>query len=265
MRAIALMLPLLATAAPSAPPKVLRIAAHDFSYSMPDSLPAGTYTLEMTNDGRELHHAIVVRLDQGKRLADLHAAMKDGPPPAWVSFLGGPMGPEPGGPPASVTMRLDPGRYAVLCVIPSADGVPHVAKGMAKEFVVTGTAPREALPKADVELTLKDYQFVFSKPLRPGRQVVQVTVAQGQPHEIVVMKLAKGKSAMDVAVWAEQMAGPPPATMSGGTATIQAGATAQFALDLTPGDYALLCFEPDRKDGKPHVAHGMVQQVRVGS
>jgi len=265
MRAIALLLPFLAAAAPAAPPRVLRIAAHDFAFTMPDSLPAGTYTIEMTNDGRELHHAIVVRLDQGKRLADLHAAMKDGPPPTWASFLGGPMGPEPGSAPAAVTMRLDAGRYALVCLVPSADGVPHVAKGMAKEFVVVGATGRDALPKADTELTLRDYVFAFSRPLRTGRQVVQVTVPQGQPHEIVVMKLASGKSPMDVATWLEKPVGPPPASLAGGMAPIQSGATAQFTLDLTPGEYALLCFVPDQKDGKPHVAHGMMQQVRVGS
>lgn len=35
------------------------------------------------------------------------------------------------------------------------------------------------------------------------------------------------------------------------------------ALDLAPGRYAILCFLPDGKDGKPHFVHGMHREVTV--
>jgi hypothetical protein len=34
-------------------------------------------------------------------------------------------------------------------------------------------------------------------------------------------------------------------------------------VELARGDYVLLCFVPDAADGKPHVAHSMVRQIRV--
>jgi len=34
-------------------------------------------------------------------------------------------------------------------------------------------------------------------------------------------------------------------------------------LDLAPGEYGLLCFLPDAKDGKPHFVHGMHKQITV--
>jgi hypothetical protein len=34
-------------------------------------------------------------------------------------------------------------------------------------------------------------------------------------------------------------------------------------VDFTPGDYGMVCFAPDLKDGKPHFVHGMVQQITV--
>jgi hypothetical protein len=37
-----------------------------------------------------------------------------------------------------------------------------------------------------------------------------------------------------------------------------------FTADLTPGEYLLICFLPDAKDGKPHFVHGMMQQIKVG-
>ena len=36
-------------------------------------------------------------------------------------------------------------------------------------------------------------------------------------------------------------------------------------VDLQPGRYGLICFLPDRKDGKQHFEHGMVQEFEVGS
>jgi len=36
-----------------------------------------------------------------------------------------------------------------------------------------------------------------------------------------------------------------------------------FTADFAPGNYALVCFIPDSKDGKPHYAHGMTKQFNV--
>jgi hypothetical protein len=32
---------------------------------------------------------------------------------------------------------------------------------------------------------------------------------------------------------------------------------------MTPGNYVMLCFLPDAKDGKPHLDHGMVKEFTV--
>jgi hypothetical protein len=42
------------------------------------------------------------------------------------------------------------------------------------------------------------------------------------------------------------------------------GARATFTADLEPGSYGLMCFVPDAKDGKPHLVHGMMQEIKVG-
>jgi hypothetical protein len=36
-----------------------------------------------------------------------------------------------------------------------------------------------------------------------------------------------------------------------------------LTLDLEPGRYALYCFVPDARDGKEHVAHGMIREIEV--
>jgi len=266
MHLAAAVLASLALAMSPPKPNVIRITAHDFSYTVPDAIPAGLTTIEMTNDGRDLHHAIFFRLEGDKHLADLQAAMKAaGPMPTWAVPIGGPNGPAPGGT-ATATLNLKPGRYVIMCVIPGADGVPHVMKGMAKEVMVTGKADAApSYPKADVNLRLSDYAFGFDKPLTAGHHVVQVTVAPGQPHEIVVVRLAPGKTIEDFAKWGEKPSGPPPAELVGGLAPMLGESPAQFSLDLTPGNYGVICFVPDGKDGKPHFLHGMSHEFKVAA
>ena len=86
-----------------------------------------------------------------------------------------------------------------------------------------------------------------------------------QPHELVVVKLAPGKTIQDFAAWAESLKGPPPAAPVGGVAGLDKGLTAHFTVDLTPGEYGMICFVPDAKDGKPHLVHGMMKQFKVES
>ena len=50
--------------------------------------------------------------------------------------------------------------------------------------------------------------------------------------------------------------------MGGVTPMIQ-GAENDIHVDLPAGEYALICFAPDARDGKPHFAHGMVTQFAV--
>ena len=67
-------------------PNVVTITATDYAFGVPDTIPAGLTTFRLANQGKELHHASVVRLGRGKTVADfqagLEAAMKDHTPPA---------------------------------------------------------------------------------------------------------------------------------------------------------------------------------------
>jgi hypothetical protein len=59
------------------------------------------------------------------------------------------------------------------------------------------------------------------------------------------------------------MKGPPPAEALGGVTLLDKGARSSFVANLTPGEYGLICFVPDGKDGKPHLAHGMIKTIKV--
>jgi hypothetical protein len=247
--------------------RTITVTANDYAFVAPDSVPAGLTEVRLENRGTEMHHVMLIRLDVGKTMSDLFATMKgDGPLPAWAREVGGPNTPGPGGESTAI-LRLTAGRYAMICVIPSPDGKPHVMKGMAKEVIVTPATSNTANANVRVSstMTLLDYAFQFSQPLQAGRQTIRVKNGAAQPHEVLVVRLQPGKKPADVLAWMEKMEGPPPGSPIGGTTPMAQGEENLITLDLTPGEYGLICFAPDAKDGKPHFAHGMVTQFTVAA
>ena len=223
--------------------------------------------MRLVNNGKELHHAQIIRIEDGKTMDDIAKALKNpGPPPSWVKFVGGPNAVPPGKE-TYATSVLTPGLYAYLCFIPSADRVIHVSKGMVRPFEVmpATSASAAGLPATDATITLVDYDFQISQPLTPGKRTILVENGGPQAHEVALLKLAPGKTVADFAAWeAGGMKGPPPAEPVGGVVALDKGARATFTVDLSPGDYGLICFVPDTKDGRPHLAHGMIKMIKVG-
>jgi hypothetical protein len=252
---------------PSDGTPVVTVTANDFSFNAPGKVPAGAVTMRLVNNGKELHHAQMIRIEDGKTMEDIAKALKNpGPPPSWVKFVGGPNAVAPGKE-TLATSVLTPGLYAYLCFIPSPDRVIHASKGMVLPFEVTPApeAATAALPAPDATIKLIDYDFQLSQPLTAGKRTILVENAGPQPHEVALLKLAPGKTVADFAAWdAGGMKGPPPAEPIGGVVALDKGASATFTVDLTPGDYGLLCFVPDAKDGRPHLAHGMIKTIKVG-
>ncbi len=249
----------------AAVPHQMTIVATDYKFDAPDQIPAGMTTVHLVDNGAELHHVAFVEIKDGKTMADAEQAMKSkGPPRAWLIDHGGVNASHPGGGMASATQMLEAGNYALICFIPSPDGVPHFAKGMVRPLTVTASSDAGAPePTADIVMTLKDYSFTLSKPLTSGKHTLRLESSGTQSHEVQLVRLAPGKKAEDVPGWVEKPNGPPPGEPIGGVPAMQKGSVAYITADFTPGDYALICFLRDAKDGKPHFVHGMIQQVHV--
>lgn len=243
--------------------RVVTVTARDFAFDAPDMISAGLTEFRLVNAGPDLHHMQILRLDGGKNFADFEAAMKGpGKPPAWVRSAGGPNAPDPGRT-ANATMMMEPGNYVLICFV-ETKGIPHFRHGMYRPLrVVASKAPKAAAPKFDATATLFDYGFKWSAPLRPGLRTIKVVNSGPQYHEIEIVRLAPGKSVTDVLQWIESPNGPPPGNALGGIAAIEPGAHGYFRVQMTPGEYGLICFLLDRKDGKPHFAHGMASQFTV--
>jgi uncharacterized cupredoxin-like copper-binding protein len=249
-------------------PNEVTITATEYKFDAPSEIPAGLTTLRMVDSGKELHHVTLFKLDSGKTYDDFMAGlktMKPGtPPPGWLIPAGGPNAVAPGSTSALTTV-LAPGNYAIVCFIPDAKGVPHVASGMSKALTVTpNPSANMTEPTADITVTLSDYKFDFSTALTPGKHTIKLVTAPGQPHEFTFFQLAPGKTAQDIPKYVESgMKGEPPARPIGGVSAVAAGQASYYTVDLVPGDYAIVCFLEDAKDGKPHFVHGMIQQIKV--
>jgi len=249
---------------------VVTVTANEYAFDMPTSIPAGLTTFRLVDKGKEPHHLFVMKLEQGKKASDLFAALKamgpaGGPPPGWMRVVGGPNSPVPGGGEANATLVLEPGEYAAFCVIPTPHGAPHFMMGMIKGFTVTPSVARAAaLPKADLTITLKDYDFVLSRPLTSGRHVIAVTNAASQPHEVVINRFGPGQTNAKFAAWGEKPEGKTvPSQPMGGLTDIPPGKTVVIEGNFPPGRYGFVCFTRDKKDGKPHHVHGMMKEFVV--
>jgi hypothetical protein len=72
------------------------------------------------------------------------------------------------------------------------------------------------VPRPDVRLVLDDYGFELSPALKAGSRVVRVENRGPQPHEVIVVRLAPGKTAADLMEWIKDEEGPPPGETFGG-------------------------------------------------
>ena len=263
-------------------PNVVSLTASEYSVQAPDTIPAGWTTLRLHNNGKEIHYGHIVRLDSRKTVRDLvdayaEAIRTSGPRPKWVTRFGGPGGTYPGDS-SSVTQYLEPGSYVWICPVEDESGNPHFGKGEVKPFVVGAADPivadRGAAPKADVVIRLMDFSFAVDTPLTAGRHTIRVENSGVEPHDLVLMKLAPGKTVEDIQAWlnperarrADAAKNPPPfeslGTGAGGIAAIAPGMQSFFETDFTPGDYAMLCMAT-APDGRSHIEHGMIRQLTV--
>jgi len=176
-------------------PPTVTVHAKEFSYAGPKSIKSGATIFRLVNEGKEIHHLIIVKLDKGKTMADFAASMKNrGPPPAWVTFEGGPNPALPGAS-AEAILSLDAGNYVMMCVVPSpGENAPHAAKGMVGPLTVlpARTGASEHAPTETI--TPHDFAFVAPATLSAGHHTLNVVNDGPQPPALTVLPLGPGKT-----------------------------------------------------------------------
>lgn len=103
----------------------------DFAFSLSGPLHAGARTVQLVNDGRQAHEAVVIRLAEGASAQDFIERYRPGGLPNSAGLeSGGATGIDPGRQ-ASMHLDLEPGRYGLLCFLADpVTGAPHFSRGM---------------------------------------------------------------------------------------------------------------------------------------
>jgi hypothetical protein len=245
-------------------PQIVSVVAREYAFDMPDTLRAGVTTFRLRNLGREPHHIMLYAIEGAHTLRDVYDALSaGGAHPAWMHAVGGPNA-VIGARESVGTTELPAGTYVVFCHVPSPDRQIHFNKGMLKTLVVVPSTRRAAtLPRADVTVTLSEYGFHLSAPLTPGHHRLAITNRGTQAHELILSRLAPGKTNRDFVHWIDAQDGPPPVEPWGGVTDLAPGRTIVIDVDLVPGTYSVLCRVRDAGDGQPHDRHGMISQIEV--
>lgn len=258
----------------------LVINSTEYAFEMPATTESGYNRITLNNQGAEDHHAMFLRFNEGVTQEQFMQVLMGGDLLALldvVTAYGGTIT-NPGGQ-ATVIAFLDPGTYAVVCVIPDAQGVPHVAHGMMSMLEVTegaGTAPD---PVADGTITLVEMAFEgLPAEVPAGSHVWEVVNGGTQLHEMAIYQLAPGvpAAAIIASITAPpaspeaigpaatpEAAGPPPFVAGTGAAPMSPGATNYVEFDAQPGEYLVACFVPDAESGMPHAMMGMIGAFTV--
>jgi hypothetical protein len=245
----------------------------DYAFDSPDTIEAGLVTLKFENIGNEDHHLQLVRINDGVSIEDFMTTLQtDGNAAfALVEAVGG-VGILQPGVTQSVTVDLQkPGLYIALCVIPTAEGIPHLALGMIKPIEVVAPAsvvatetPEADLPKTDLKVQMLDFGYDIPSLVSAGKQTWEVVNAGAQPHEMLIAKLEDGKTINDVMTYLQNgEEGAAPYKFQGGAQAMATSYSSFVEFDLVPGEYVALCFVPDPATGKPHIALGMVRPFTV--
>jgi uncharacterized cupredoxin-like copper-binding protein len=117
------------------------------------------------------------------------------------------------------------------------------------------------------EATYVASEFAFEGPdVLPAGEVTMAMDNQGkQMHELALGELLEGKTMEDVhALLKKGMPKKPPTWFREVSGTgAKPGEVGEMEVELTPGNYIMLCFVPDKDSKTPHVMLGMMKEVTV--
>jgi uncharacterized cupredoxin-like copper-binding protein len=260
----------------------LVIVATEYTFEMPATAESGYTRLTLDNQGGEDHHAMFFRLNDDTTEDQFMTGLMSGDLGALLALgasYGGPMA--SAGSQASVIASLDAGTYAVVCLIPDEQGVPHVAHGMLAMLEVSEGTSAAPDPVADGTITLVEMAFGgLPTEVPAGMLTWQVTNGGTQLHEMAILQLVPGvpadaviagitappapvASPNAVPAASPEASEPPPFVSLSGAAPMSPGATNYVELNAQPGEYVVVCFVPDPATGMPHAMMGMVGSFTV--
>mgnify|MGYP002780609300 CR=1 FL=1 len=138
------------------------------------------------------------------------------------------------------------------------------ATGATARIVAAAAGAGAVARPHEVIVRTRDFAFAAPDTVESGTTTFRLINDGPDFHHLLLVRLEDGHTATEL-MQALAQHGPPPAwaTLVGGPNTPgQPGLETRATLALTPGNYVMLCVIP-AKDGKPHIAHGMVKPLTV--
>lgn len=249
--------------------QTITFLATDYRFEGPEIVQAGDTIVRLSNQGHEAHHVQLVKLDRDRTPKELIEAL-GGPVtqiPDWARQIGGPNA-VGSGRDGEAFVHLEPGRYVVLCLIPTKEGTVHAVIGMQKPLEVVGGSASAVIGlsgiPSDYHLAMADYGFTMLEEVAPGRHTFRVVNRGSHVHEASLIRLAPQATVEDVlaafAVGATQAL---PGTFVGGVTGLEPGGESVFTATLSPGRYGLFCLFPNPNHETSHLRRGMAMTFMV--
>lgn len=245
----------------------ITVTGTDFS-RVPSQLNAGLVRLNLITPGSNANAQIAVaRLSKPSARAKVAAGMARGINAVFpfITLEGG-VGAMPHQPQTAI-FNLTPGTYVVFDLNGlTANKNPHSPYHF---LTVTGQLST-ATPPAAATVRALDFKFQTSGRFAPGYTTLQLVNTGHEPHELDLMKIAPGKTLQDVKMAMMGNSQPKWAQEVGSWGAISPGHRQWLRVQLTPGNYVMMCWIPDqfsypghKATNKPHVMLGMIKMISV--
>ena len=169
------------------------------------------------------------------------------------------------GVPAEVAAQVVPEESAAPVSVPAEIADPGVPPGIVIPEPLPTVLPAASVPIPEIRIDSADYSYTGPASIPAGWVRVTLTNSGVEPHHVQFMRL---NDDVTFEQFQEALAvGEGPALrlvqQMGGVGAIAPTGSAQAVLNLTPGEYVILCFIPSPDDHLPHLAKGMVQTINV--
>lgn len=243
----------------------LTITETDYAFEVSGEPSAGTLTIDVTNEGDELHELAMAKLRDGKTVDDAREALEAASPEdedvlaevalpdSGIDDLGGIQLP---GTSYQITgSGMEAGEYVLLCFLPGPDDKPHFSMGMITGFTIAEGESSEP-PEPDVTFTATDDGLDGPDAVDAGRTAIEIVNDSSVTREVLLLKISDGKTIDDVMAWFESAGeGPPdPATapVDFFAYVFDAEQDRTMTVDLTAGEWAIGIQDPEKPfDGPP--------------
>ncbi|MGN6695077.1 MAG: hypothetical protein ACTHN0_12960 [Aquihabitans sp.] len=159
---------------------------------------------------------------------------------------------------------------AVLATGCGSDAEAGTRPAVAADHTAHEHHPAESADDGDgiLEVTARDFAFISEHAtVTAGRVPVQFTNEGGEPHQLQIGRLHEPMTPEEfIELYDEQgdRASVEALTWVGGVNVMDPGETGSARVELTEGDYLMVCYVPD-DDGTSHVMRGMVAALHVSA